>query len=354
MHPSHINHWPQGGRSLLIHFIHFEKQDTHCFTTGSTAIFPSNYKSSGDSMFGGTAASKILVVELLLIFLLLPTQLHAMSTSTSTQLLHNQRVLVTGAGRGIGRAIALICQQEGAKVAISARTSAELEETVALASSTTGNDQDNNNVCNTNRMDSYVADVTDSHQVETMVKDIVEKWGGIDILINNAGRGQTKKGTFETLDAQELQSLLLLNVVGVQIVTSSVLRQTMLAVGKGKIINISSKAGKVGLPNMSQYVASKFALEGLTASLAAELKDSSNIQVNTLSPGMVNTRSFPKPEGKKGVRTAESIKDGLMALLLDKDVSGHYLHVDELDQARAKRLEDRAAMKPINEPTFDP
>ena len=239
--------------------------------------------------------------------------------------LAGQRVLVTGAGRGIGRAIALICSQEGAKVAISSRTYSELDETVALASqsvcSSDGNDQSKPTVA------SFVADTTNQQEVESMVEKIVEKWGGIDILVNNAGRGQAKKGTLETLDADDLQSLLLLNVVGVHIVTSSVLRLAMLPAKAGKIINISSRAGKVGLPLMSQYVTSKFALEGLTASLAAELQDK-NIQVNSVSPGMVNTKSFPKPEGKKGVRTAESVKDGLMAFLLDDTVTGHYLHVE--------------------------
>jgi NAD(P)-dependent dehydrogenase (short-subunit alcohol dehydrogenase family) len=267
------------------------------------------------------------------------------------QRLTNQRVLVTGAGRGIGRAIALICHREGAKVAISARTREELEETVALSKTFCSSEESNTSGSS---MDSYLADVTNPSQVDAMVKSIVEKWGGIDVLINNAGRGQAQKGTMETLDPNDLQSLLMLNVVGVQIVTSAVLKQSMLSTGKGKIVNISSRAGKWGYPNMSFYVASKFALEGLTAALAAELKENTQIQVNSLSPGMVNTKSFPKPEGKKGVRTAESVEDGLMALLLDDEITGHYLHVDELDLARAKGLDDRAAMKPIDEPTFDP
>jgi len=126
----------------------------------------------------------------------------------------------------------------------------------------------------------------------------------------------------------------------------------MLPAGSGKIVNISSRAGKVGLPNYSHYCASKFALEGLTAALAEEVKEE-GIEVNTLSPGMVNTQSFPKPEGKKGVRSAESIEDSLFALL-DGGVTSHYIHADELDEARAKGLEDRVALKPIREVPFSP
>ena len=68
---------------------------------------------------------------------------------------------------------------------------------------------------------------------------------------------------------------------------------------------------------------------------------------------MVNTKSFPKPDGKEGVRTAESVEDGLFALL-EGGVTGHYIHVDELDEARAKGLEDRVALKPVRETPFSP
>ena len=293
-----------------------------------------------------------IILQFLCIFLLLTSRTSAAMASSKLRLA-GKRVLVTGAGRGIGRAIALICSQEGAKVAISSRTESELDETIALAAQTVCSSDDPTNTDNSFSMTAYVTDVTDEKEVESTVKTIVERWGGIDILVNNAGRGQARKGTLETLHAAELQSLLLLNVVGVQIVTSSVLRLAMLPANSGKIINISSKAGKVGPPMMSHYVTSKFALEGLTASLAAELQDK-NIQVNSISPGMVNTKSFPKPDGKMGVRSPEAVKDGLMAFLLNEEITGHYLHVDELDQARAKGLEDRAAMKPINERVFDP
>jgi NAD(P)-dependent dehydrogenase (short-subunit alcohol dehydrogenase family) len=182
-----------------------------------------------------------------------------------------------------------------------------------------------------------------------MVDSIVTKWGGIDILINNAGAAQRKKGAFDELESDDFVALLNLNVVAVHRVTSAVVKSEAMTQG-GRIINISSKAGKIGIPNMSFYVASKFALEGLTATMAIELKDR-GITVNSISPGMVNTQSFPKPDGKPGVRTAESIADGLFALL-ESDVTGHYLHVDELDAARAQGLDDSAALKSINETAF--
>ena len=223
------------------------------------------------------------------------------------------------------------------------RTKSELEETASLA---TVNSKD----CPL--MSLHVADVTNVSEVEDTIAAIVKKWGGIDILINNAGTSQQPKGTLEALSADDLRSLLDLNVVGVHIVTSAVLRQSMLPAKNGKIINIGSRAGKVGYPTNSHYCASKFALEGLTAALAEELRDK-GIQVNSYAPGLVNTRSFPKPEGRKGVRNAESIEDGFFTVL-EGGITGHYLHADELDEVREKGLEDSAALKPIREAVFLP
>jgi NAD(P)-dependent dehydrogenase (short-subunit alcohol dehydrogenase family) len=260
-----------------------------------------------------------------------------------------KRTLITGAGRGIGRAIAQICAKEGASVAICARTSSELEETLSSLPSHIPKDM-------------YVIDLKDEGQVEDMVDQIVEKWGGIDILINNAGRG-SNKGKVTELASSELRDILDLNIVSVHSITSVVLRKAMLkrkqqqqqqqqqqTSSGGRIINISSRAAKIGIPQMSFYVASKFALEGYSSVLAHELKDD-NIIVNTISPGKVDTSSFPKSKGSVGVRTADSIKDGLM-LLLQTEKTGHYLHVDELDMVREKGLDDSFALKPIDEPTF--
>eukprot|EP00587_Corethron_hystrix_P007059 CAMPEP_0113316378 /NCGR_PEP_ID=MMETSP0010_2-20120614/11677_1 /TAXON_ID=216773 ORGANISM="Corethron hystrix, Strain 308" /NCGR_SAMPLE_ID=MMETSP0010_2 /ASSEMBLY_ACC=CAM_ASM_000155 /LENGTH=276 /DNA_ID=CAMNT_0000173081 /DNA_START=164 /DNA_END=990 /DNA_ORIENTATION=- /assembly_acc=CAM_ASM_000155 len=261
-----------------------------------------------------------------------------------------QRVLVTGGGRGIGRAIAHIFAREGAQVAICSRTKSELEETAATAvlpSSNLLSSSECVNVCH--GMDIYPIDLTEDDQVEDMVLSIVKKWGGIDVLINNAG-GKTSKGPAYELSTTDFRDLLNLNVASVHSATSAVLRHSMLKQKSGKIINISSRAGKIGIANMSFYAASKFALEGYSASLAEELKGY-NISVNTISPGQVDTKSFPKAPGRKGVRTAESIKDGLL-VLLNNDVTGHYLHVDELDQARNEGLEDSVALKSIDEVAF--
>jgi NAD(P)-dependent dehydrogenase (short-subunit alcohol dehydrogenase family) len=268
--------------------------------------------------------------------------------STASLSLAGKRVLVTGAGRGIGRAIALLLSEEGAKVAISSRTLSELQETLNLASSPTSKD-DGSSTCSQPTMSIHVADCTHAVQVESMIKSIVDHWGGLDILINNAG-GSGPSGPMETLDAAALTQLLQLNVVGPQIVTSAVVRHAMPA--DGTIVNISSRAGKIGLANKSFYVASKFALEGLTVSWAKDLKER-RIRVNSISPGMVSTQSFPKAPGHKGVRMAESVRDGLM-LLLQTEKTGCYLHVDELDQVRAQRMDDETALKSIDEATFDP
>uniref|UniRef100_A0A6V2Q0K5 Uncharacterized protein n=1 Tax=Ditylum brightwellii TaxID=49249 RepID=A0A6V2Q0K5_9STRA len=288
--------------------------------------------------------SSSLAIPLLLVSLVVVLPLSSAMAATTARLA-GQRVLVTGGGRGIGRAIALICYKEGAKVAVSSRTQSDLDETASLAlglscaAATEGR-----------TIDTYISDVTKEQDVESMVESIMERWGGIDVLVNNAGGGQATKGPLETLQTDDLRRLLELNVVGVHAVTSSVLRKAMLPAQSGRIVNISSRAGKVGLPNYSFYVASKFALEGMTASLAEELKDK-NILVNTLSPGMVDTKSFPKPPGRKGVRSAESVEDGLFTIL-ESGMTGHYLHVDELDEARGKGLDDSIAMKPIRENVF--
>jgi 3-oxoacyl-[acyl-carrier protein] reductase len=280
-----------------------------------------------------------------LLILLFSSSSLAMSSSSSSSslVLKGKRVLVTGAGRGIGRAIALICHDQGARVAITSRTLSELKETADLVSAPSVS-----SCAETIKV--LQADVTDPPQVDSMVQDLTKAWGGLDILINNVGTSQKPKGPIETLQAQDLQSLFMTNCVSAHIVTSSVLKHAMPQ--NGRILNISSKAGKVGLENYSFYVASKFAMEGMTSSWSKELKER-QIWVHSMSPGMIDTKSFPKPPNKPGVRTADSVKDCLLlALTAPPEYTGHYIHVDELDMVREKDLSDLHAWKPIDEPSF--
>jgi NAD(P)-dependent dehydrogenase (short-subunit alcohol dehydrogenase family) len=274
---------------------------------------------------------------------------HTMSASRGSSLiLKGQRILVTGAGRGIGRAMAHICHAQGARVAICARSLAELNETAASSSFDVA--AAGITLTKDNSMLILPCDVTKEEEVEKMVREIVNQWGGLDVLINNAGGGQAVKGTAETLQSTDLRSLLNLNVVAVHTVTSAVLRHCATL---RSIVNVSSRAAKMGIPGNAFYCASKFALEGYSATLAEELRNK-NCLVNTISPGMVDTRSFPKATGVPGVRTPESIREGFLLLLRQDTITGHYLHVDELDEARAKGLPDSTALKPINEPKFSP
>ena len=238
--------------------------------------------------------------------------------------LQDRKVLVTGGGRGIGRAIALLCAEEGAKVAIMARTRAELDAVALEAKSRLNSD-----------MAVVVADVTDQQQVEAAVEEACRAMGGIDLLVNNAG-GSSPKGPTHEQDVSAFRKLLDLNVVSCLIVSSAVIKRCMLPSKRGDIINVSSRAGKIGIPTVSTYCASKFALEGLTATMAMEYQQD-GISINSISPGMVDTTSFPKAPGRPGVRSAESVKEGFLALL-ESGRSGYYLHVDEYDLAVAQGI----------------
>jgi shikimate 5-dehydrogenase len=157
-----------------------------------------------------------------------------LSMSTETQgLLRGSRVLVTGGGRGIGRAIALICAEEGADVAVLSRTQAEVQEVADHITKQYGT-----------RSLSVCADVTNEDQVESAISEVVAKFGGIDILVNNAGAACEKLPGHQQ-SASAFRQLLDVNVVSALIVSSQVLNKCMLAQKAGSIINISSRAGKV-------------------------------------------------------------------------------------------------------------
>lgn len=181
-----------------------------------------------------------------------------------------RRALVTGAGRGIGLALAHALAQAGAVVTLAARTAAELERACADIKAAGG------------RAAAWVVDVTDSRAVAAGVAEL----GPFQILVNNAGMNRPRLIT-ETPD-HDLDDVLNLNVKAAFYVAREVARGLLAEGLPGSIINISSQMGHVGGPKRTVYCATKHAVEGLTKALAWELGPS-GIRVNTLCPTFIET-----------------------------------------------------------------
>lgn len=187
--------------------------------------------------------------------------------------LKGKNALVTGAGKGIGRAIAIALAAEGVNVALMARTTAQLEQ-VAEEVKAKGV-----------KAAVVTADVTDINAVNKAVDEARAQLGPIDILINNAGVGAF--GKFLELEPEKWESIIKVNLLGPYYVTRAVLPE-MIERQTGDIVNISSTAGQKGAPVTSAYSASKFGLIGMSESLMQEVRKH-NIRVSTLTPSTVAT-----------------------------------------------------------------
>ncbi|HYK75871.1 MAG TPA: 3-ketoacyl-ACP reductase [Daejeonella sp.] len=187
--------------------------------------------------------------------------------------LKNKIALVTGAGRGIGRAIALALAKEGVQVALLGRTEKSLQETAAQ-------------ITNMGVKTAFAtADVAEMSQVNKAVAKLTAELGPINILVNNAGIG--KFGTFLELDPVEWEQIIRVNLMGVYYTTRAVL-PAMIEAQTGDIINIGSTSGLRASAGSSAYSASKFALQGLTEALMYEVRKH-NIRVMGLNPSTVAT-----------------------------------------------------------------
>lgn len=189
------------------------------------------------------------------------------------QSLQNKIALVTGAGKGIGKAIALALAAEGVHVGLLARTRKDLEAVADEINSKGG------------KAAFETADISKIEEVNAAVAKISGELGPIDILINNAGTGTF--GKFLELEPDAWENQIRINLFGVYYATRAVLPQ-MIERRSGDIINISSTAGKTGAAVTSAYSASKFAVFGLSESLMQEVRKH-NIRVTALAPSTIVT-----------------------------------------------------------------
>jgi 3-oxoacyl-[acyl-carrier protein] reductase len=189
------------------------------------------------------------------------------------EILTGKTALITGAGKGIGKALAIALAREGVNVGLMARTTTDLEE---LAK-----ELQQYNI----KTAIATADVASLNEVNTAVEKLQAELGFIDILINNAGIAFF--GGFLDLEPAQFEQTIQVNLLGVYYVTRAIL-PAMIAQKTGDIINISSTAGLRGAAATSAYSASKFGLIGLSDSLMQEVRKH-NIRVSTLTPSTVAT-----------------------------------------------------------------
>ncbi len=187
--------------------------------------------------------------------------------------LQGRKAIITGGGRGLGRATALALAAEGVDIAITGRNEEALLETVAAIQAFGV------------KAIYSVFDVTDLEAVKKGIGYITEAFGAIDILVNNAGTATF--GSFLEMQPERWKEILDVNVMGIYNVTYEVLPK-MVARNTGDIINVASTAGLRGNANTTAYTASKFAVVGFSEALMMEVRKH-NIRVSTLTPSTIAT-----------------------------------------------------------------
>jgi fengycin family lipopeptide synthetase B len=192
--------------------------------------------------------------------------------------LSGQVAIVTGASRGIGRAISIALARETATVVLTARSLPKLQETAKLVQQTGGTSQ------------IIVADLLQEKSIINLVKTVGEKLGRLDILVNNAGITHSSK--FEDTKTEDWQRCLQVNATAPFILCREAL-PLLRKSSTSYIINISSVVGVKGYPLQSAYTASKHAVRGMTISLAEEL-NGTNVRVHLICPGGVDTELIPR------------------------------------------------------------
>lgn len=234
--------------------------------------------------------------------------------------LDGKNALVTGGGRGIGRAIAFALADKGANVAVNFHKGRERAEETVQKLKETGV-----------KSLKIQADVRDFSQVKNMMDLVKKTFGTIDILVNNAGT-PAKNSSIENIGIEEWKDIIDVNLTGVFNCCKAAARELMR--NNGKIVNISSIAGKMGGTVGCHYAASKAGVIGLTFALASELAP--GVTVNAVAPGVVDTE-FLSPKVKEKLSTStpvgraakpEEIAHTIIYLLENDYVSGEVIDVN--------------------------
>ncbi|MBN1223446.1 MAG: 3-oxoacyl-ACP reductase FabG [Candidatus Aminicenantes bacterium] len=234
--------------------------------------------------------------------------------------IQGKKAIVTGGDRGIGRAIAVALAKKGADVAVNFYTNETAAETTLELISGFGRNAIK-----------IQADLRDFNQIEDMVSEVRKKFGAIDILVNNAGISGSNT-TLEKIPIEEWRNVIELNLTGMFLCCKTAAKELKKA--HGKIVNISSIAGKMGGTIGCHYAASKAGVIGLTFALAGELAPL--VTVNAIAPGPVDT-DFISPAKKKDlamktpfgrIATPDEIAHTVIYLLENDYVSGEVIDVN--------------------------
>ena len=238
----------------------------------------------------------------------------------ATNALEGRVILVTGGSRGIGAAIALACARAGADVAVGYNSGEEEADSIVETIRDQGRSAK-----------SFQADVSDAGQVESMVSQVLDHFGRIDGLVNNAGVMPESQVSEMSID--EWRRVIDVDLTGAFLCTRAAL-PSMLERGSGSIVMISSRLGQIGFPGVAHYSAAKAGMIALAKSLAKEVGPK-GIRVNTVAPGVTITEMTSDiTEGDVGARRlaelplgrfaeAEEVADSVVFLLSDAGILYH-------------------------------